>query len=285
MEALMKALIAPMPLGKVRNNAFGDAVMQIGDMYFFDPAKTLSSAMRALHVMQHVLAADGHVYILNSNPAMRPLMREAAYLCMNSNIWWWTDEWIPGALEDQAKSGALLFDAAKHQPSRHLFAARGMALRNPHCPTPPLLNRPKPSLSPSDQQWMMGRIIQRAKYDDDQQNRIRKDSRDYKELLRNIVRAETDTARLQLPKSLTGRAAPLALLIVLDLTHGAEAVQEAAARNVMTASVLNAHTELTGITYPIFASEFYPRFQHFFLEWLLKVVNMPPRGPGTGTAG
>jgi len=50
-----------------------------------------------------------------------------------------------------------------------------------------------------------------------------------------------------------------------------QAIQEAFTHGILTASVVNAHTPLERITYPIYAGEGHPAFQHFFLDWLLKV--------------
>lgn len=280
MEALMKVLITPMPLGRVRNQAFGDAVVQLDNSYFFDPARTLSSTMRALHAVQQVLAGDGHVYVVNSNPAMRPLLREAAYLCLNSNVWFWAEPWVPGAISDPVKSSSLLF-SARHQPSRELLGARGAAaLRNPHCGRPPVTSKPSPSLPAADRQWLVSKLAERTSTAEQRDQR-----RSHKELLRNVVQAEIESARLRLPNAATGRlSSSLALVLVLDLSYGAEAVREAAGRNIMTASLLNAHSDLSDIHYPIYASEFHPRFQHFFLEWLLRVANLPPTGTAAAAA-
>lgn len=45
---------------------------------------------------------------------------------------------------------------------------------------------------------------------------------------------------------------------------------------MLTASVVNAHTPMDRVTYPIYAGEGHPAFQHFLLDWLLKVANMAP---------
>lgn len=52
-------------------------------------------------------------------------------------------------------------------------------------------------------------------------------------------------------------------------------LDEAGAAGVLTASLLNAHTRTDGITYPIYASEAHPAYAHFFLDWVLKVANLP----------
>ncbi len=50
-----------------------------------------------------------------------------------------------------------------------------------------------------------------------------------------------------------GSHSKLRLLVVLDLTHDLPAVEEAYARNVMTVSLVNAHSDLSRITYPVYA--------------------------------
>ncbi len=42
-------------------------------------------------------------------------------------------------------------------------------------------------------------------------------------------------------------------MVVLDLTHDLPAVEEAYERNIMTISLVNAHSDLSRITYPIYA--------------------------------
>lgn len=68
MESLMRAIVHPLPLGRVRNGALlaqalgtGAPVVQLENgpggrdaALFFDPAATLSSTMRALHVIRQV---------------------------------------------------------------------------------------------------------------------------------------------------------------------------------------------------------------------------------------
>ena len=50
-----------------------------------------------------------------------------------------------------------------------------------------------------------------------------------------------------------GNLSKLRLLVVMDLTHDLPAVDEAYARNVMTVSLVNAHSDLSRITYPVYA--------------------------------
>lgn len=98
-------------------------------------------------------------------------------------------------------------------------------------------------------------------------------------LLRGIVAQESESTRLPLPNMLQGNASKLRLLILLDLTHDEAAVHEAYDHNVFTISLLNTHSSaqdvLSRITYPVYAGENALRFQHFFLEWILKVANIP----------
>lgn len=45
---------------------------------------------------------------------------------------------------------------------------------------------------------------------------------------------------------------------------------------VLTCGVVDAHSPLKNITYPIYGNGTNPGFVHFLLDWLLKVANMPP---------
>lgn len=106
------------------------------------------------HPLLQVLSDDGHVYVLNSNPLLQPLLREAALCCVNPNMWFMTDVWEPGSLSAAAGTasggsptrkvatkGGVASVATKytslfrpeHQPNRQLLAARGIAMVNPHC--------------------------------------------------------------------------------------------------------------------------------------------------------
>ena len=99
-----------------------------------------------VHLTQ-VLHDDGHVYVLNSNPLLQPLLREAALCCVNPNMWFLTEPWVPGSLstihsdappqeapektrgkrgaDAGGRGGPLLF-RPEHQPNRQLLAARGI---------------------------------------------------------------------------------------------------------------------------------------------------------------
>jgi hypothetical protein len=111
------------------------------------------------HVLQ-VLSRNGHVVVVNSNPAMAPLVREAARLNLNSHVWFWSEPWPAGALgggpaaATAAPGGETSGDAdveggtaarrvprradapcplmtSRAQPSRTMLLRRGLAMRNP----------------------------------------------------------------------------------------------------------------------------------------------------------
>ena len=54
MEALIAALLQPVPLGKVTHGALADISVEVNKTLFIDPAKTLESTMRALYVIKQV---------------------------------------------------------------------------------------------------------------------------------------------------------------------------------------------------------------------------------------
>lgn len=58
MDSLMRVLVTPMPLGRVRNQALQGAIMEAHGAAYFDPAKALSSTMRALYVIKQVGARE-----------------------------------------------------------------------------------------------------------------------------------------------------------------------------------------------------------------------------------
>lgn len=91
-------LLQPITRGNHSNKQLSQHLLNIGGYYYMDPAATLRSMLRALHVVRSVLATNGHVYIVNSNPMMRPLMTEAAHSCLNPNVWFMSSRWTPGAL-------------------------------------------------------------------------------------------------------------------------------------------------------------------------------------------
>ncbi|KAG2447629.1 hypothetical protein HYH02_007547 [Chlamydomonas schloesseri] len=301
MQALMRAIVHPLPLGRVRNGALlaqalgtGAPVVQLEGgpggrdaALFFDPAATLSSTMRALHVIRQVLEKDGHVVVVNSNPRMRPLLREAAHLCLNSNVWFWADDWVPGCLaETDARGGHCPLLSDKAQPNRQVMAEQGLVLRNPLVPDrgnpATALAGPPPRLAAPD----MERLLAGAKNPNGLTNSVYMrervaSRRGCRQALAALTAARTAEARLVLPGSQTGagrgRFRQPALVVVLDLSYGGEAVREAAARNVPTVALLNGHSDAAAVTFPVYASESHLGYHHFFLEWLLRVVNIDPR--------
>eukprot|EP00798_Chlamydomonas_sp_ICE-L_P011284 gene11284-18916_t len=328
---MAEALLQPMPMGRDRNQSLHDQVIELQHACFLDPSQTLQSVMRALYVIKQVLKEDGYVYVVNSNPLLQPLLREAALCCSNANVWFLTEPWTPGcpsrapggnklaqmeaeaamaaaaskcrqgwtpgclsrapggnklaqmeaeaamaAAASKCRQGgtssrglspeAIAFQnapnalfKAHHQPTRQLLRGRGHYPVNVHCPEPDVLSKQKPSLGTLDK-W---RLLNQSRGDQ------------AKEILREVVAAETDSARLPIPMSLQGKHSKLRLIIALDLTHDYEAIQEAFERHVMTVSVVNAHSDLSRITYPVYAGEFHVKFQHFFLDWIVKVANVP----------
>jgi hypothetical protein len=53
-EPLLKALLTPLPLSRVRNSGLSHEALQLGDMMFLNPEKTLASVMRTLFVIKQV---------------------------------------------------------------------------------------------------------------------------------------------------------------------------------------------------------------------------------------
>ncbi|KAG2491129.1 hypothetical protein HYH03_010572 [Edaphochlamys debaryana] len=308
MEALLAAIVHPLPVGRVRNPAlFAGApgasapVVEMGGnpgALFFDPSATLSSTLRALHVIQHTLRSDGHVLVVNSNPALRPLLKEAARLCINSNVWFWHEDWVPGVLNKNAQGGlrSVLGDA--HQPSRALLAKQGLKLSNPLVPTygPAALRAadPVPRLSAADVAQLTDAV---------RTGRLSVENANVRELgvqrtkaraaLMGLLAARSAEARLRPAGSLNYRGRgvegsggrELALVVCMDLSYGGEAVQEAYDINVPTVSLLNGHSDASRVTFPVFASEAHAGFQHFFLDWMLRAVNLPPQGAGKRAKG
>jgi len=254
-ELLGRVLIQPLPVGSVLNSSLHDAVVELEGNYYMDPAKTLESTMRVLHVVKQVLSNNGYVGIVNCNPAFRPLMQEAALHCASANVFWHWGHWEKGLL-----SQGKLTNSSK-QPFRSLLKSRGMAMVNVHSPKADPLSKPQPALA-ALHKW---RMLSRRNWDHEKKPRT---------LLREIMAAETQAARLPLEGSLTGKPGRLQLLVNLDLSFGEEAIQEAFTHGLLTASVVNAHTPLDRVTYPIYAGEGHPSYQHFFLDWLLKAVNL-----------
>ncbi|GFR51526.1 hypothetical protein Agub_g13942 [Astrephomene gubernaculifera] len=291
MESLMRVIVHPLPLGRVRNPAlFSGAaapVVQLGnESLFFDPTATLSSTMRALYVIRQVLRSDGHVLIVNPNPAMRPLMREAAHLCLNRNVWFWSRDWQSGILSDRKRGVSSVLIPDHCQPNRRLMAKRGLELRNPLCP-PGYVAAQRAAAAPTLGGADMQRLLQLAR--GGRSKELVAKGKESKHVLASLMAARTAEARL-LPDGSPptagqrgGKTTQLALVVSLDLSYGGEAVREAYERNIPTVSLLNGHSDASCVTFPVYASESHAGYQHFFLEWLLRVVNMP-RSPAAAAA-
>jgi ribosomal protein S2 len=82
--------------------------------------------------------------------------------------------------------------------------------------------------------------------------------------------------RIKPQGSLRGEARHLALMVVLDSTRNTPALREAYQVNIPTIALVNPTRDLSNITYPVLARDFHPGFVHFFLDWLIKVVNVQP---------
>jgi hypothetical protein len=59
---------------------------------------------------------DGHIYVVETNPLLRPLLREAARACINPNMWWMESTWSRGMITNAASHRRLFLPA--HQPNR-----------------------------------------------------------------------------------------------------------------------------------------------------------------------
>eukprot|EP00201_Polytomella_parva_P002740 CAMPEP_0175081898 /NCGR_PEP_ID=MMETSP0052_2-20121109/26431_1 /TAXON_ID=51329 ORGANISM="Polytomella parva, Strain SAG 63-3" /NCGR_SAMPLE_ID=MMETSP0052_2 /ASSEMBLY_ACC=CAM_ASM_000194 /LENGTH=296 /DNA_ID=CAMNT_0016352985 /DNA_START=159 /DNA_END=1049 /DNA_ORIENTATION=- len=258
---LMKVLLQPLPLGKTRNNLLNDSVVEVENFWYINPEKTLSSLARSLYIIKDVLEQDGHILIVNSNPKMRPLIRESAYCCLNSNVWFYQDEWIPGLLT-KPELYPTLFDATKCQPSQQLFRARGLPFVNPHCPNPPTMDKARPTLDVLDKHRLLAR------------SRGLQRNPAALAMLRDVISAEDQSSRLPVPNSATGSLSKLALVICLDPTYNHEVLEEAYFKSLLTISLVNSHSDLSTVNYPVYASDTHVGFQHFFLQWILRVANI-----------
>lgn len=89
---------------------------------------------------------------------------------------------------------------------------------------------------------------------------------------------------LKPPRTLPGRGRDLRLLVVLDTTRNAIALQEAAQRGIPTVALASGQVDMSSVTYPVLARDFSPDFVHFFLDLLVRVANVPP-GAGAGGGG
>lgn len=254
-------MIHPLPSTKEDQRTLYPHLVNINGNYIIDPNMTMMSTMRALHVIKAVLEQDGHIYVVNSHPLMKPLISETAHCCINPNVWFVHDKWKNGAITNE-KLVNFLWQPA-HQPNRARFASKGMPFKNVHANPPPALHQPKPEVDAIDK-WRLWYKRRGARGDL------------YRSLLDQVNEWEVTNARL--PVSALGPAhSQLRLVIVLDPTHNQRALREAWLRKMMTMSLVSHNAELGYVTYPIYAREFHPSYQHFFLDWLLKVVNVKPR--------
>nr|8A22_Bb Chain Bb, uS2m [Polytomella magna]8APN_Bb Chain Bb, uS2m [Polytomella magna]8APO_Bb Chain Bb, uS2m [Polytomella magna] len=227
---LMKVLLQPLPLGKVRNSSLNDVVVEVENFWYINPEKTLASLARSLYIIKDVLEQDGHILIVNSNPKLKPLVRESAYCCLNSNVWFYHDEWIPGLLT---------------KPELY----------------PTLFNKQRPLLDILDKHRLLAKVRGPK-------------GRESLDILKSVLNAEAESARLPVPNSATGALSKLALVICLDPTYNAEVLREAYFKSLLTISLVNSHSDLSSVTYPVYASDTHIGFQHFFLEWILRVSNL-----------
>lgn len=84
------------------------------------------------------------------------------------------------------------------------------------------------------------------------------------------------THSLKPPRTLPGAARALSLLVVLDTTRNAIALSEASQRGIPTVALASGQVNMSNVTYPVMARDFSPAFVHFFLDALVKVVNVGP---------
>jgi len=93
------------------------------------------------------------------------------------------------------------------------------------------------------------------------------------------------THSLKPPRTLPGRGRDLRLLIVLDTTRNAIALQEAAQRSIPTIALASGQVDMSNVTYPVFARDYSPEFVHFFLDMLVRVANVVPDAAAAARAG
>ena len=275
---LLQAIMHPLPLARANEIAGSSAIMnhtvECGQALYFDPSKTLTSTMRALYVIRQVLKDDGHVLIVNSNPSLRPLIQEASHCSINSNLWFLSDPWTKGTLTESSAADQIF--KPENQPNAKFLSSRGLRMTNPlrHDSS---LSSMTPSLHTLDKWKLYSRGL------------LREGTRGYPsaagisgkramDLLKRIVALESKTTSIPLPKQ-GDIASKLRLLITLDPSHDEQALIEAHARGVMTASLFSAQCShddevMPQVTYPIYAGENIPSYQHFFLSWILKVANV-----------
>jgi len=265
----MKVLINPLPLGTTQHSSLNHAVMQTNGVALPDPSKTLQSVMRLLFVMQQVLKTGGHIAVISPNIKFKPLITEAALHCTNPNLWWsWQSK------RKAILSGDLL--QPKHQPIRKLLTSRNLTMVNPYSPASSatggiraVTGRGHPTLDELDK-W---RLYARRR---GAPGGIRP-----RELLRSVIRSEGEAVKLSLPGAPKDPSSQrLQLVITLDVATTQLVLEEAVQCNVLTAAVVDTHSNLEHITYPIYANGAHPAFVHFLLDWIVKVANMPPPSAG-----
>lgn len=224
-----------------------------------------------------MLRDDGHVYIVNSNPSLRPLIQEAAHCSINSNLWFHSDPWVPGSLNGSATADQLF--KPEHQPNAKFLSSRGISMTNPLLNDSSPVSSSFPSLQTLDKWKLFARSLTKDQHQEGDratQSQLHANGK----LLKRIVALETQAASIPLPKMLQGDlASKLRLVVTLDPSHDDQALQEAHERGVMTASLFSAQAShkdetMSQVTYPIMAGENIPAFQHFFLSWILKVSNV-----------
>jgi ribosomal protein S2 len=198
------------------------------------------------------------VYVVGAHKPHVPLIKAAARSCINPNVWWQRRAWIPGTLANYRSHAHLFKDA--HQPNRRLFAAKGLRMVNPLCPSPGPLSAPPPRLS-WDDKWLLFKRLRRP---------------GFRRLLTDLQHAEDGLHRLRQAGSLRGVSRDLRLIIFLDTARSQVAVREAYHRHVPTIALVNTVADPEMVTYPILARDSHPGFTRFFLEWLVKVANAAP---------
>lgn len=264
----MRVLLHPISRSRRWTGQLSEKLVHVNGQLLVEPEAVLTSVVRAMHVVQGVLQEDGHVYVVETNPLLRPLLREAARSCVNPNVWFKETTWSRGMLSNHASHRRLFLPA--HQPNRRLFVEKGVRMVNPYCPEPEL-KKPPPRLSWTDKWALHGRSHRPG----------------YRDLLERLVVAEQEQHKLKPPRTLPGRARDLQLMIVMDTTRNAVALQEAAMCGVPTIALASGQVDMSQVTYPVLARDFSPGFSHFFLDLLVKVANVapPPREVEEGKDG
>lgn len=261
-KSLMPVLIHPLQQSKhgYDNNLLGRQRLNIAGQHFLDPTTVLMSTIRAMYVIKHTLQEDGHVYVMCGNPLLKPLVREVALCCTNPNMWFHVEGWKKGTITN-AKVLRRLF-LGRHQPNRSLFRSKGIKMVNVHCPNPAALgHNPPPKVDWSDR-WEL--------------------FKDYRQrnLLMELLRYDQNILpKYKSPGTLHGKYHKLRLVVVLDTAFDISALEEAHMRNIPSIALVNHHNPLAPVTFPVYARSGHPGYIHFFLNWLLKVVNVLPEEP------